>query len=111
MVRINGDGEMLYRFVVPRVRFPFDQRQEHGHWPHWPQPKQEVRESRTSGPSAHSQKIGTVTVVNGYNIREFKKLRQLRHLKKITLSCSKCLMIIPNSFYYTIWAKCPITGD
>ena len=49
--------------LVPRVRFSFCQRQEHGLWPH---PGQEVRKSRTSCSSAHAQKFETTEVVNSY---------------------------------------------
>ena len=49
--------------LVPRVRFPFRQHQEHGLWPN---PKQGVRESRTSDSSTQAQKFETMVVVNGY---------------------------------------------
>ena len=59
MMRKGGAQKMLNEYqctvlnnLVPRVRFPFGQHQEHGLWP---DPKQEVRESRTSDSSTQIQ--------------------------------------------------------
>ena len=49
--------------LVPRVRFPFGQHQEHILWP---LPRQEVHKSQTSGMSMHAQKFETTVIVNGY---------------------------------------------
>ena len=53
---------MVRNNLVPGVRFPLGQHQEHGLWP---DPKQEVRESQTSDSPTQTQKFETMVVVNG----------------------------------------------
>ena len=61
---LRSSNPVLWVFnLVPRVRFPFGQDQEHGFWP---DAKQEVHESRISDSSTQTQKFETMVVVNGH---------------------------------------------